>query len=472
MLFLALSLAVLLQDAPEQTDPLPRPDPAITRSALEHHLRFLASDELRGRKTATPESERVSGYLARALERAGVEPGGSEGYFQPFPLLVTHFSGAPQLRVDGEPAGEYGPAFSMRVKGDPRSTGPLAVRVVRTLEDLPEEADRGVALVMASSRFRSFKYLEERGQDGGRGWGLIVRVMPEREAGRALGIPADGLVTPERAGEDLPEQVTVYGALARRLWEGEVGSIELVTHGERRQVLERNVVGLVRGAGTEEHPELAEEVVVVSAHFDHLGVRQEGGGPDEDRIYNGADDDASGTAVLLELAEGMAAGPPPARTVLFLFCSAEEIGMLGTFYWADHPTLPLEHVICNLNLEMLGMPDPIMDGPGQAWLTGYERSDLGPALAEHGVVLGADRRPEQRFFLRSDNIVFVQKGIVGQTISTGGANPNYHQVSDEVDTLDFDHMQACAEAAYAALRLLADGTITPHWNPGEPNLRR
>ena len=476
---MVLPVALLLS-ALAVEDPLPEPGPAITRAALEHHLRFLASDELLGRAAATPESARVSAYLARALERAGVEPGGEDGYFQPVPLVVTEYSATPEFILgegeDAERLTEYGTSFSLRTYGDPKDTPVLRTLAVHEFEDLPAEPDAGVALIMQSSRMRSTKWLEKRGHDGGAGWGLVVRVFPDRESGRSTGIPSSSLTTPDRASEDLPEQVTVYGEVARRLWDGDVEHVSLVTHGERRRVDERNVVGLVRGAGAAQQPGLEKQVIVLSAHFDHVGVvpgaKGEEGEEGEDRIRNGADDDASGTAVLLELAEAFAAGPPPARTVLFLFCAAEERGMLGTYYWADRPTVPLADIVCNLNLEMLGMPDPIMDGPGKPWLTGFERSNLGPAFNEHGVEIGADRRPEQSFFTRSDNIVFVKKGIVGQTLSTGGANPNYHQVTDEADTLDYDHMKACADLALAAARLLADGSITPTWNEGEPKLGR
>jgi len=469
VLHAALLLAALAVD-----DPLPEADPAITRAALEHHLAFLASDELLGRAAATPESARTSAYLAKALARAKVRPAGGDGYFQPVPLVVTEYSGTPEFVLgegeDAERLTEYGTTFSLRAFGDPKDTPTLSTLVVREYEDLPAEPDAGVALVMQSSRLRSTKWLEKRGHEGGAGWGLVVRAMPDREGGRPAGKPSSSLTTPERADADLPEQVTVYGDVARRLWDGEVTSVSLVTHGVRRRVDERNVVGLVRGVGTEERPELADEVIVLSAHFDHVGVMP--GEPGQDLIRNGADDDASGTAVLLELAEAFAAGPAPARTVLFLFCAAEERGMLGTYYWADHPTVPLEQVVCNLNFEMLGMEDSIMGGPGRPWLTGFERSNLGPAFNEHGVPVGEDRRPEQNFFSRSDNIVFVKKGIVGQTLSTGGDNPNYHQVTDEADTLDYDHMKTCADLALAAARLLADGTIDPAWNEGEPKLGR
>ena len=463
--------------APATEDPLPAADPEVQRSALEHHVHFLAADELMGRALATPESRRVAEYLARALRRAGVAPGGAEGsFFQPVPLLVTEFDAPPRLRLVA-PGGEvreleHGREFSVDVQGDPLGTGRLAVLPVHAGEDLPAAADERLALVVDASRIKGLGLLEKLGFEGGRGFGLVLRARPERE-GKSLPIPRRSVERAWLAAADGPEVVTVQGAAASELWEGRVAAVELELPARRAPWEERNVVGLVRGVGRPDAPGLADELVVLTAHFDHVGLASGGDlGGELDVIRNGADDDASGCAVLLELAEAFAAGPPPARSVVFLFCAAEEVGMWGTDYWVEHPTVPLAAVVANLNLEMLGMPDELAGGPGKLWLTGYERTDLGEALARLGIELVADPRPEERYFVRSDNIVFVGKGIVGQTLSTGGDNPNYHKVSDEPETLDFDHMEACARLAYRAARALADGTVTPRWRAGEPDLSR
>jgi len=462
---------------PASEDPLPPADPELQRAALEHHVRFLAADELRGRALATPESRRVAEYLARALQRAGVAPGGAQqSFFQPVPLLVTEFEDAPRLRLVA-PGGEareleYGREFSVDVQGDPLGTGRLAAFPVRAAEDLPAAADPHLALVVDSSRVKGLGLLEKLGHEGGRGFGLVLRARPERE-GKSLGLPRRVVERAWLAEADGPEIVTVQGVAASELWEGRVDSVELELRARRAPWEERNVVGLVRGVGRPDAPGLADEYVVLSAHFDHIGLAPgaEPGGA-QDVIRNGADDDASGCAVLLELAEAFAAGPPPARGVVFLFCAAEEVGMWGTDYWVEHPTVPLAEVVANLNLEMLGLPDELAGGPGRPWLTGYERTDLGEALLREGIELVPDPRPEQRYFQRSDNIVFVAKGVVGQTLSTGGDNPNYHKVTDEAGTLDFDHMERCARLAYRAARALADGTLTPSWRAGEPDLAR
>jgi hypothetical protein len=124
---------------------------------------------------------------------------------------------------------------------------------------------------------------------------------------------------------------------------------------------------------------------------------------------------------------------------------------------------------------MLGMPDPLTkgeDGVSTPWLTGFERSTLGEALVARGLSIADDPRPKLNFFVRSDNVSFAKVGIVAHTLSTGGENPNYHQVRDEWDTLDYAHMARCAEVALGALRALASGELTPVWREGEPRLGR
>ncbi len=476
MLLLLIGFAAAVQD------PLPKPDPAVSRVELLHHVQFFASDELKGRAITTPESRRVSDYIARGLERSGVEAGVGKSYFQSVPLLTTAYSAAPTLTLwDGEApdsperALTFGAEFTVMVQGDPKDTPTLKVLVVKEETDLPEQADPKLALVMHSSRRKSFSWLEDHGFDGGQGFGLIIRVRPTSK-GRTGSVPRDRIERAWKAQPDGPEVATVTGEAADDLWEGRVAQLRLSMNATRRPTPERNVVGILHGVGTEENPGLKDEVIVLSAHFDHVGViagkdpalAAEG----EDVIRNGADDDASGCAVLLELAEAFGAGPAPARTVIFLFCAAEELGMWGTYYFADNPTVPIESIVCNLNLEMLGMPDDLAGGVGKPWLSGYERTNLGPLFGAEGLAIGPDLRPEQHYFERSDNIVFVKQGIVGQTLSTGGDNPNYHKVSDEVQTLDFEHMELCAQAAWRAAGLLASGTISPSWNEGEPKLTR
>jgi len=226
---------------------------------------------------------------------------------------------------------------------------------------------------------------------------------------------------------------------------------------------EVNVVGILRGAD----PAVANEAVIIGAHFDHVGIGPAVNVPGEglDSIYNGADDDGSGTVAVLEIARSLAGGEPPRRTIIFLLSTAEEMGLLGTRWYTENPVVPLDRTVANLQIEMIGRPDSLAGGPGRGWLTGYERTTMGSQLARAGSPIVPDPRPEQNFFFRSDNIAFARLGIPAHTLSSYGMHADYHQPSDEVDAVDFDHMAILVEAAVDAVRVLADGP-RPEWVEG------
>ncbi len=221
---------------------------------------------------------------------------------------------------------------------------------------------------------------------------------------------------------------------------------------------EVNVVGIVRGAD----PEVADEAVVVGAHYDHVGI---GTPVDGDSIYNGADDDGSGSVAVLEIARAFARGEAPRRTVVFLLSTGEEMGLLGTRWYLEDPVIPLERTVADLQIEMIGRPDSLAGGFGHGWLTGYERTTMGDQLAAAGSPIVPDPRPEQNFFFRSDNIAFARLGIPAHTLSSFNLHTDYHRPSDEVDAIDFDHMAALVEASIEAVRFLADGP-RPDWVEG------
>ncbi len=217
-----------------------------------------------------------------------------------------------------------------------------------------------------------------------------------------------------------------------------------------------NAVGILRGS---EYPN---EVVLLTAHLDHLGV---GAATKGDNIYNGADDDASGTTAVLMFAHLLAAGPRPNRTIVFALFGSEELGGFGNRAFLQHPPIPLTSIVANLEFEMIGRPDPAVPA-GTLWLTGYERSNLGPELAKHGARLVQDPHPKERFFRRSDNYALAQQGIVAQTVSSFGLHKDYHQPSDEISKIDFTHLTRSIASMVQPIRWLADTRWKPTWNPG------
>lgn len=206
-----------------------------------------------------------------------------------------------------------------------------------------------------------------------------------------------------------------------------------------------------------------DEVILLTAHLDHLGMLKEP--KNGDAIFNGADDDASGTTAVLNLARTLAAGKAPKRTVVFALFGSEEMGGYGARGFLAKPPVPLTSLVANLEFEMMGRPDAAVP-EGTLWLTGYGRSNLGPELAKHGAHIVNDPHPKENFFMRSDNIALARQGIIAQTVSSYGLHTDYHQVSDEIKTIDFAHMTAAIASMEAPVRWLANASWKPAWNPG------
>jgi len=272
------------------------------------------------------------------------------------------------------------------------------------------------------------------------------------------------------------------------------------TFPQSRRGIDVNVIGRITGSD----PVLKDSVVLVDAHFDHLGLARVPIDIDSmrawhalaapilatrdaarlaglrvdmdslrrvhptvrlDSVYNGADDDASGVVAVIEIARRLAAGPRPKRTIIFAATTGEEVGLLGTRWYMQHPVVPNAALVANLEIEMIGRPDSLSGGKGRAWLTGFERSTMGELFAANGLPIVPDKRPSQSFFTRSDNIAFARMGIPAHTLSSFNLHDDYHQVTDDVSGVDFDHMAAVIDAATKAVGLLANGPA-PVWKAG------
>ncbi|MGK2961789.1 MAG: M28 family peptidase [Gemmatimonadaceae bacterium] len=235
-----------------------------------------------------------------------------------------------------------------------------------------------------------------------------------------------------------------------------VGALASIPASDR--LIGYNVIGIIRGSD----PVMRDQVVLIGAHYDHVGI---GKPVDGDSIYNGADDDASGVTAVLGIARIIAGGPPPKRTMLFMTSTGEEQGILGAQYYAKHPVFPIPQMVADMEIEMIGRPDSLAGGAGKAWLTGYDRSTMGAMLKAADIPIVPDPYPQMRFFERADNIIFARLGVPAHTLSSYNLHSDYHAPSDEIDKIDFAHMTAVINAAARAARLLADGP-PPVWNEG------
>ena len=222
-----------------------------------------------------------------------------------------------------------------------------------------------------------------------------------------------------------------------------------------------NAVGVLRGSDRK----AAKEAIILSAHLDHLGTI-ENAAPGTDAIFNGADDDASGCVAVLELARALASGKRPKRTIYFVCFGSEERGGYGAQYFVAHSPVALEQIVVDVTFEMLGRPDSKVPA-NRLWLTGYERSTLGPELAKHGALLVADPHPEQNFFQRSDNYTLALRGVVAHTVSSFGLHTDYHRPSDDISKIDFGFMTRAIASLIKPIRWLADSSFKPAWLPGK-----
>ena len=248
---------------------------------------------------------------------------------------------------------------------------------------------------------------------------------------------------------------------------GNKGFVQHVTIEPRTQGGESrstwNAIGILRGSDRR----AAGEAIMISAHLDHIGVNETMTG---DKIFNGADDDASGCVAVMELARVLASGRRPRRTIYFICFGSEERGGHGARYFISNSPIPLTQIVADLNLEMLGRPDPKLPA-GTLWLTGFERSTLGPELARQGAAIAPDPRPEQNFFQRSDNYTLALRGVIAHTVSSFGMHTDYHRPSDDVSKIDFPFMTRSLNSLVRPVRWLANSNFRPKWLPGQAPTR-
>ena len=230
----------------------------------------------------------------------------------------------------------------------------------------------------------------------------------------------------------------------------------------RKRVRVRNVIGILRGSD----PVLRDECAILSAHYDHLGRKAPGPG---DRIYNGANDDGSGTVSVIEIADALSKlDPHPRRSILFIAFAAEEVGLLGSRYYAKHPAWPLSKTIADVNLEQLGRTDASGgEQKGTATLTGFGFSTIADMLRKAGEETGIrvyESEPNSaRFFVRSDNLPLAEVGVPANTVAVAYAFPDYHNVGDEWRKIDYGNLARVDRMLALAMVMLAGNPGTPQW---------
>jgi hypothetical protein len=468
----------------------------ITAKAMYDHIAFLASDAMRGRDTPSPGLDSAAAYLVRHHQKLGLEPGGESGTFYqyyPYPLRRLSAEGT-QLRF-ATPAGEQALTLGRDFVPGGGTTAPVSGALVYLGSggDVAGEAGSlsgrvAVFSLPGSGMSRDFRMLRGQQQriaerhgasaaihivdaswtDQVFGAAAATATRPARSYGAEVGYPSF-LISNAAAQKLLGAAKLSLDALARTPAAAAKQPVPLAGLSAALaapvesldEAKAPNVVAILRGSD----PALRDEYVVISAHMDHVGV----GRADEkgDSIYNGADDNASGTSALAEIARAMAeSGERPRRSVIFLHVSGEEKGLLGSRWYSDHPTVPLEKIVANINLDMIAY-----NAPDSIVVIGKDYSSLGETMnrlnAENpdlGLIAADDIWPEERFFFRSDHYNFARKEIPALFFFSG-VHRCYHRPCDEPDFIDPAKAARVATLALYTIRDIANADERPTWVP-------
>ncbi len=511
----------------------------ITPHEIDGHLRFLSSDLLEGRAPATRGGRLTAEYIAAQLRSFGVEPGVNGGYFQEVPIDVV---GAVQRTIRVSAGGKA--TETLRY---PEDVVVWAGSAADSSAARAEVVFVGYGSTAPEHRWDDFKNVDVRGKVllvlvndppappteprlfGGRGMTYYGRWSYKFEEAERRGAAGMLIVhTTEEAGYPwhtvvgswakeqrmLPRDASLPAPLGFRGWITDASAAGLLrgagldladlrrragTRGFRpvptgitldvsfrnrvEHLKSENVVGVVRGAD----PALSAEHVAFTAHWDHLGI-----GPvvDGDSIYNGALDNASGVADMLGVARAAVAAPRPRRSLLFVFVTAEESGLLGSEFFARNPTVPISRIVGALNVDGGNLL-----GRTRSWrVLGDDRSTLGADLSARVVGQGMrvvpDDHPERGYFYRSDHFSLAKAGIPSISIAAGNdfeGRPggwgaarmeeytarDYHQPSDEYRP-DFD-LAGAAQLAQLVLDFglqVANAPGVPAWRPGSEFARK
>jgi Peptidase family M28 len=445
----------------------------ILEKNVRAELSFLASDALQGRGSATNYERVAAEYIGSMFQQFGLEPAGdvdasrNQGFVQRVPLETSKFISAPVLRAAKggiAKSWEYGRDFLVTGMRVPRIDGELqiidgdktpakgAIAVIRLPSGADPQQRQQAIRVARAAQASAVILIETEANRRQREAGARLPNVPARVAGERA---TDGLAVFSFRKEPFEELAAIPDGTRIEI----AGEMHADAGGSTW-----NVIGVLRGSD----PQATAEAIMLSAHLDHLGVTETGTG---DTIFNGADDDASGCVAVLELARVLASGRRPRRTIYFVCFGSEERGGHGARYFIDHSPVALDRMVADITFEMLGRPDAKV--PVNAlWLTGYERSTLGPELARQGARLVADPHPEQNFFQRSDNYTLALRGVVAHTVSSFGLHSDYHRVTDDVSKIDFPFMTRSINSMIAPIRWLANSKFRPTWLPGKQPARR
>ncbi len=488
----------------------------ISAENIRENLSFLASDSLKGRNTPSPELDIAGEFIAEKFKQYGLKPVGGS-YFQKVEFIKVdlgeenHFilskngeevkfeigsDYVPYNFGDGEiEAGVVFAGYGITAKEygyDDYDGIDVRGKIVILLRDEPQERDSSSIFNGTNPTRYSFPRYKvqnalEHGAIGviilpdplnhtilkprGYSWPKLFRNLPRTSLPIQLAYLQRGLLPAVEAGEKFIKEIfgdvqvlidiqkSIDENLKPKSFEIENVKVKMKISFVKENVYANNVVGFIEGSDSK----LKDELVIVGAHYDHVGYFSPSaiGSSEKDSIYNGADDNGSGTVGIMEVAKAFGMSKKkPKRSILFIAFCGEEKGLLGSRYYVDNPLFPLEKTVAMINLDMIGR-----NSIDSLILIGWSYSeDMKRIAEEENLAVGFKFSYDgEKDFPRSDQANFARKGIP-VIFFHSGEHADYHKVSDEVDKINFSKIEKVAKLCYRVVYRIANSDIRPKLN--------
>ncbi|PTX21182.1 peptidase M28-like protein [Pontibacter mucosus] len=398
----------------------------ISQAEVTRIVSTLSADDMQGRASFTPGIEKAAKFIQAEFQRIGLQPlPGEQSYLQNFSVY--------RITPDEKEA-----------KLNGKKINPESMFAITEKEEVEwkHKGKQKVVAIGENDDFRTvMRDLNSSTED------MLVLVHPKHQEifSRYQHYMGRGSVK-QQLGENSSKVFILTDQLQAKKYKLEVEN-------KVEQLQLTNVGGMIEG-------KRKDEFVVFSGHYDHIGIQP---AIDGDSIANGADDDAAGTTAMMLLADYYKKQQQPERTILFVAFTAEEMGGFGSKYFSEQ--LNPDQIVAMFNIEMVGKPSRF--GPNSAYLTGFERSDLGPLMQKRleGTTysIHPDPYPEQNLFYRSDNATLARLGVPAHTISSVQIDQDktYHTVHDELEQLNMEHLTNMIRAIALASEGVVNGEDTP-----------
>jgi hypothetical protein len=465
---------------------------SVTAANLKGDLSFLSSDALEGRYTPSPGLDIAAEFIASQFRAAGLEPGGDRDYFQTAQMVDRQMP-KPSSEMTAQDDSE---SFTIPPQSITVVNANNAARIERCPvlvfkakdPDVLKGVDLAGKAIVAPEQY-STPVPEEQRENFLRKSRAFDEIVNSSQAkveilvGRLRRGSRPRLLSLDQIQSNrVPVVVADNDGLKKWLDhpastpDNRVISFNMPAPQDHKVVL-KNVIGILRGSD----PKLKDTCVLLTAHYDHIGTSETGSAMSpqtakstDDHIYNGANDDGSGTVSVIEIARALAKlDPRPKRSVIFMTFFGEERGDIGSGYYGKHPVFPVANTVADINLEQVGRTDSTEGKQlNNASITGFDYSDVTTYLQNAGRQLGINvylnKEASDEYFVRSDNAALAEQGVPAHTLCVAFDYPDYHGLGDEWQKIDYDNMARVDRAVALAVVNIANSLKAPQWNANNP----